>query len=74
MSPKFPAVACVLILYAASGTAIGEYNAKTGPVINSDFISEGEALAFSGEIKNLGHTIFVLVNGTVTHPRSASTP
>ena len=50
------------ILYAVfSGYSIGQYDAKTGAVIQSGFISGNcSAMAFSGKIKNLGHTIFVL--------------
>jgi hypothetical protein len=58
------------ILYAVfSGYSIGQYDAKTGAVIQSGFISSSpEAMAFSGDIKNLGHTIFVLQNGTSSNP------
>ncbi|MBV8212104.1 MAG: hypothetical protein JOZ08_02635 [Verrucomicrobia bacterium] len=50
------------ILYAVfEGYSIGKYNATTGAVIQSGFISSDcRAMAFSGKIKNLGNTIFVL--------------
>jgi hypothetical protein len=59
------------ILYAVfSGYSIGQYNATTGAVIHSDFITASSpmAMAFSGKIKNLGNTIFVLQNGTSSNP------
>lgn len=57
------------ILYAGFGNnGIGTYNADTGAVINSDFITPGMQVVFSGKIKNLGNTIFVLANGTSTSP------
>jgi hypothetical protein len=59
------------ILYAAGvnyGTA--EYNAQTGALIKSNFLAAQSpiAMAFSGDIKNLGHTIFLLQNGTSSNP------
>jgi hypothetical protein len=59
------------ILYAVfSSYSIGKYNATTGAVIQSGFITptSPKAMAFSGKIKNLGNTIFVLQNGTSSTP------
>jgi hypothetical protein len=50
--------------------SIGKYDATTGALIQSGFIvpTSPLAMAFSGKIKNLGHTIFVLQNGTSNSP------
>ena len=59
------------ILYAVfSSYSIGKYNATTGAVIQSGFITptSPKAMAFSGKIKNLGNTIFVLQNTTSSTP------
>ena len=61
------------ILYAVFPQySIGKYDATTGAVIQSGFISSDcRAMAFSGKINNLGHTIFVLTpsyQGPPTNP------
>ena len=50
--------------------SIGKYDATTGALIQSGFIvpTSPMAMAFSGKIKNLGNTIFVLQNGTSSNP------
>ena len=62
------------ILYAVfPGYSIGKYDATTGAVIQSGFISSNcRAMAFSGKIKNLGNTIFVLTPSYQGPPNTPS--